>query len=195
MPGKTTQVPLALLDAPWLAGRKIVMLEPRRLAARTAAQLLPWSEHARRLRARMQALRAWLPERGLPDVSDVNLLATLEQWLAPYLHGKHRLDSLRAEDLSQALAARFDHPQRQLLDAQAPEQVMVPSGQSRRLEYAGADSPVLAVKLQELFGLADTPCAWAAAASRSPCTCYRPLVVRSRSPRTCVASWSAPIPR
>ncbi|CAM5634771.1 ATP-dependent helicase HrpB OS=Rhodanobacter lindaniclasticus OX=75310 GN=B1991_15375 PE=4 SV=1 [Rhodanobacter lindaniclasticus] len=132
---------------------------PAMLAAIRARGLdaLPWSEHARRLRARMQALRAWLPERGLPDVSDVNLLATLEQWLAPYLHGKHRLDSLRAEDLSQALAARFDHPQRQLLDAQAPEQVMVPSGQSRRLEYAGADSPVLAVKLQELFGLADTP--------------------------------------
>jgi ATP-dependent helicase HrpB len=118
---------------------------------------LPWSDHARRLRARMQALRAWLPERGLPDVSDANLLVTLEQWLAPYLHGKHRLDALGAEELSQALASLFDHSQRQLLDAQAPEQVVVPSGQSRRLEYAGADSPVLAVKLQELFGLADTP--------------------------------------
>ncbi|WP_449424812.1 ATP-dependent RNA helicase, partial [Rhodanobacter lindaniclasticus] len=62
---------------------------PAMLAAIRARGLdaLPWSEHARRLRARMQALRAWLPERGLPDVSDVNLLATLEQWLAPYLHG------------------------------------------------------------------------------------------------------------
>ncbi|MGN6120108.1 MAG: ATP-dependent helicase HrpB [Rhodanobacter sp.] len=132
---------------------------PAMLAAIRARGLdaLPWSDHARRLRARMQALRAWLPERGLPDVSDANLLVTLEQWLAPYLHGKHRLDALGAEELSQALASLFDHSQRQLLDAQAPEQVVVPSGQSRRLEYAGADSPVLAVKLQELFGLADTP--------------------------------------
>ena len=132
---------------------------PAMLAAIRARGLdaLPWSDHARRLRARMQALRAWLPERGLPDVSDANLLVTLEQWLAPYLHGKHRLDALCAEELSQALASLFDHSQRQLLDAQAPEQVVVPSGQSRRLEYAGADSPVLAVKLQELFGLADTP--------------------------------------
>ena len=132
---------------------------PAMLAAIRARGLdaLPWSEHARRLRARMQALRAWLPERGLPDVTDANLLATLEQWLAPYLHGKHRLDALGAEEVSQALASLFDHAQRQLLDAQAPEQVVVPSGQSRRLEYAGADSPVLAVKLQELFGLADTP--------------------------------------
>ncbi|MGB3747785.1 MAG: ATP-dependent helicase HrpB [Rhodanobacter sp.] len=132
---------------------------PAMLAAIRARGLdaLPWSDHARRLRARMQALRAWLPGQGLPDVSDANLLATLEQWLAPYLHGKHRLDALGAEELSQALAAQLDRSQRQLLDAQAPEQLVVPSGQSRRLEYAGADSPVLAVKLQELFGLADTP--------------------------------------
>ncbi|MGN6706250.1 MAG: ATP-dependent helicase HrpB [Rhodanobacter sp.] len=132
---------------------------PAMLAAIRARGLdaLPWSDHARRLRARMQALRAWLPGQGLPDVSDANLLATLEQWLAPYLHGKHRLDALGAEELSQALALQLDHPQRQLLDAQAPEHLVVPSGQSRRLEYAGADSPVLAVKLQELFGLADTP--------------------------------------
>jgi len=132
---------------------------PAMLAAIRARGLdaLPWSDHARRLRARMQAVHAWLPERDLPDVSDANLLATLEQWLAPYLHGKHRLDALGVEELSQALASLFDHSQRQLLDDQAPEQVVVPSGQSRRLEYAGADSPVLAVKLQELFGLADTP--------------------------------------
>ncbi len=64
---------------------------------------------------------------------------------------------MSAEDLSLALTTLFDYEQRQRLDAQAPEQLLVPSGQSRRLEYAGAEPPVLAVKLQELFGLADTP--------------------------------------
>ena len=118
---------------------------------------LPWSEHACRLRARMLALRAWMPELGLPDVSDAALLASLEEWLAPCLAGKHRLDALDAEDLTQALAGRLDHAQRRLLDAQAPESLRVPSGQSRRLEYAAGEAPVLAVKLQELFGLADTP--------------------------------------
>ncbi len=118
---------------------------------------LPWSEHARRLRARMQALRAWMPELGLPDVSDAALLASLGEWLAPCLAGKHRLDALDAEDLTQALAGRLDHAQRRLRDAQAPESRSVPSGQSRRLEYAAGEAPVLAVKLQELFGLADTP--------------------------------------
>ncbi|GAB3786699.1 ATP-dependent helicase HrpB [Dyella agri] len=118
---------------------------------------LPWSEHAARLRLRMQALRAWMPELGLLDVSDVRLLATLEDWLAPYLHGKRRLDALTAEELSQALSTMLDHAQRQALDAQAPDALLVPSGQTRRLEYAPDAPPVLAVKLQELFGLADTP--------------------------------------
>jgi ATP-dependent helicase HrpB len=119
--------------------------------------VLPWSESVRRLRARMQALRAWMPELSLPDVSDAALLARLEQWLAPYLEGKHRLDALKPEELSQALAAGLDHEQRRMLDVQAPESLTVPSGQSRRLDYAEGEPPVLAVKLQELFGLADTP--------------------------------------
>ena len=118
---------------------------------------LPWSENARRLRARMQALRAWMPELGLPDISDAVLLDTLDDWLAPYLNGKRRLDALSAEELSQALGTLFDYEQRRQLDAQVPESLTVPSGMSRRLEYAEGEPPVLAVKLQELFGLADTP--------------------------------------
>jgi ATP-dependent helicase HrpB len=118
---------------------------------------LPWSEQARRLRARMQALREWMPEQALPDVSDTTLLATLDEWLAPYLSGKRRLDALSAEELSQALGSLFDYEQRRLLDAQAPDSLTVPSGQNRRLEYTPDGPPVLAVKLQELFGLIDTP--------------------------------------
>ncbi|MDE2086368.1 MAG: ATP-dependent helicase HrpB [Xanthomonadaceae bacterium] len=118
---------------------------------------LPWSEHAQRLRLRVQALRTWMPELGLPDVSDARLLATLDDWLAPYLSGKRRLDALAAEELSQALWSMLDHVQRQALDLQAPDALTVPSGQTRRLEYAPDAPPVLAVKLQELFGLADTP--------------------------------------
>ncbi|MDE1964005.1 MAG: ATP-dependent helicase HrpB [Xanthomonadaceae bacterium] len=118
---------------------------------------LPWSDAARRLRLRIQALRGWMPELGLPDVSEAQLLATLEDWLAPYLEGKRGLDALGPEELSQALAAMLDYGQRQQLDAQAPDQWLAPSGQHRRLEYAPDQPPVLAVKLQELFGLADTP--------------------------------------
>lgn len=118
---------------------------------------LPWSEQALRLRARMQALRGWMPDLGLPDVSDAALLASIDDWLAPQLLGKRGLDALSADELSGALVARLDYAQRQTLDAQAPEHLLVPSGQQRRLEYAPDEPPVLAVKLQELFGLADTP--------------------------------------
>jgi ATP-dependent helicase HrpB len=118
---------------------------------------LPWSEPARRLRMRMQSLRAWMPELELPDVSDAYLLETLQDWLAPYLQGKRKLDALSEDDLSQALSALCDYEQRRQLDAQAPDSLTVPSGQTRRLEYSPCEAPVLAVKLQELFGLADTP--------------------------------------
>ncbi|NII11275.1 ATP-dependent helicase HrpB [Oleiagrimonas sp. C23AA] len=119
--------------------------------------VLPWSEAARRLRTRVQALASWMPEAGLPDFSEVALLDSLETWLAPYLAGVRKLDALAPGKLSEALAAHLDYAQRQLLDAQAPEALSVPSGMSRRLDYAPDQPPVLAVKLQELFGLADTP--------------------------------------
>jgi len=123
---------------------------------------LPWSDNARRLRARIAALRAWRPELNLPDVADVTLLHSLESWLSPYLSGKRRLEALQAAELSEALSAMLDYDQRRALDAHAPEEIKVPSGMTRRLEYGTRDDdvgapPVLAVKLQELFGLADTP--------------------------------------
>ncbi|UPG85399.1 ATP-dependent helicase HrpB [Luteibacter aegosomatis] len=123
---------------------------------------LPWSEHARRLRTRVNAVRVWSPELGLPDVGDEALLRTLDDWLSPYLSGKRRLEALQASELSEALSSMFDYDQRRAIDAHAPEELVVPSGMSRRLDYGARDDdpaapPVLAVKLQELFGLADTP--------------------------------------
>ncbi|MEO8460412.1 MAG: ATP-dependent helicase HrpB [Dokdonella sp.] len=118
---------------------------------------LPWSDAARELRLRVQSLGAWCPELGLPDFSDAALLANLDEWLAPFLHGKRRLDALTVEELSSALSARLDHAMRRALDAQAPTTIQVPSGMHRRITYSIDASPVLAVKLQELFGLADTP--------------------------------------
>ena len=118
---------------------------------------LPWSDHARELRLRVEALRAWWPELGLPDFSDANLIATLDDWLAPYLSGKRRLDALSPAELSEALSARIDYALRAALDEHAPSAIRVPSGLERRIQYAPGESPVLAVKLQELFGLADTP--------------------------------------
>jgi ATP-dependent helicase HrpB len=125
---------------------------------------LPWSDAAIRLRTRVTWLRGAMPEAGLPDVTDATLLDSLEAWLAPALAGKRKLDALSAEDLSNAFANLLEWPQRKWLDEAAPDAITVPSGMTRRLDYAVAAqddgeiaSPVLAVKLQELFGLAETP--------------------------------------
>ncbi|MFT3791118.1 MAG: ATP-dependent helicase HrpB [Rudaea sp.] len=118
---------------------------------------LPWSDHARGLRARVAFAREAMPELALPDLSDAALLATLDDWLAPALAGKTKLDSLDAQRLGDALAGRLDYAQRRALDEHAPEALRVPSGNERALRYEHGKPPVLAVKLQELFGLADTP--------------------------------------
>ncbi|RPE80104.1 ATP-dependent helicase HrpB [Vulcaniibacterium tengchongense] len=129
---------------------------------------LPWTESLRQWRARVRCLRAWLPEyatgvQALPDLSDAALRATLEDWLKPALSGKTRLDALGEQELGEALRSRVDWTARQRIDALAPTRIVVPSGLERRIEYGYDDAadapraPVLAVKLQELFGLADTP--------------------------------------
>ncbi|HEY0662297.1 MAG TPA: ATP-dependent helicase HrpB [Lysobacter sp.] len=127
---------------------------------------LPWSEALTQWRARVRCLRAWLPEAALPDLSDAALMATLDGWLKPALAGKTRLDALGEGEFAEALKSLLDWSLRQKVDALAPTRIIVPSGMERRIDYAFDDSageagepvaPVLAVKLQELFGLADTP--------------------------------------
>ncbi|WP_196778943.1 ATP-dependent helicase HrpB [Lysobacter silvisoli] len=127
---------------------------------------LPWTPALRQWRARVRSLRAWLPELagddGLPELSDAQLLATLDDWLKPALSGKSRLDALSESELGEALRSRLEWSQRQRIDALAPLRIVVPSGMERGIDYgfdeeSGAAAPVLAVKLQELFGLADTP--------------------------------------
>lgn len=124
---------------------------------------LPWRESLLQWRARVRCLRAWMPDLALPDLSDAALLDTLDAWLKPAFAGKTRLDALDEDALGEALKSRFDWSLRQRIDALAPTRIVVPSGMERRIEYAWDDAvdaplpPVLAVKLQELFGLADTP--------------------------------------
>jgi ATP-dependent helicase HrpB len=123
---------------------------------------LPWSEALSQWRVRVQSLRAWMPELGLPDLSDDALHASLDAWLKPAFAGKTRLDALATEELSGALKSGIDWNLGQRIDQLAPVRIEVPSGLQRGIDYALHDggepaSPVLAVKLQELFGLAETP--------------------------------------
>ncbi|MEQ1513257.1 MAG: ATP-dependent helicase HrpB [Lysobacteraceae bacterium] len=124
---------------------------------------LPWHESLAQWRARVRCLRVWMPDLSLPDLSDDALLANLETWLKPAFAGKTRLDALSEDELSEALKSGIDWAMRQRIDALTPTRIVVPSGMERKIEYAydtatdAPQPPVLAVKLQELFGLADTP--------------------------------------
>src|SRR5690606_22672354 len=91
-----------------------------------------------------------------PDVSDAALLADLEHWLAPYLAGMNRLAQVQKLNLQQMLTGLLTYPQQQALESLAPAQYAVPSGSRVNLDYS-ADPPVLAVRLQEMFGCTDTP--------------------------------------
>ncbi|MES2857979.1 MAG: ATP-dependent helicase HrpB [Pseudomonadota bacterium] len=123
---------------------------------------LPWGDALAQWRIRAQCLRAWMPELGLPDLSDAALLDAIDEWLLPAFAGKTRLHALDEDALAEALKSRVDWGLRQRIEGAAPVKILVPSGMERRIAYAlEADgrpaAPVLAVKLQELFGLAATP--------------------------------------
>lgn len=120
--------------------------------------LLPWTEELRQWQARVLCLRSWRPEEGWPDISDEHLLDTLEDWLAPWLEGVSRRADFARLDLASILGGLLPWPLPARLDALAPTRLQVPSGSRVRLTYYPDGSPpVLAVKLQEMFGLADTP--------------------------------------
>jgi len=143
--------PLRNPPAEQVTAALISALRARGLAA------LPWPDTAIRLRHRVAFLRR-IPgeEERWPDLSDAALLDRLEQWLGPYLAGITRLSQLARIDLNEALSAMLSFEQRRRLDILAPTHVTVPTGSHIPIDY-GADLPVLAVRLQELFGLAETP--------------------------------------
>jgi ATP-dependent helicase HrpB len=116
---------------------------------------LPWSAEHQRWRERVAFLRREDGGRW-PDLSDAALMDSLEGWLAPWLEGVSRRGHLAGIDLGSALHGLLDWTQRQELDRLAPTHVSVPSGSRLPIDYAG-DIPVLAVRLQEMFGLAQTP--------------------------------------
>lgn len=142
-----------LADADPEAVRRALLAGIRRLGP----DCLPWSDELRDWQARALSLRHWFPEDGWPDLSDGWLADHLDEWLAPWLDGLTRREHLPRLNLAVALQSLLDHRQRAQLNELAPTHLPVPSGSRLRLRYAPGEPPVLAVKLQELFGLADTP--------------------------------------
>jgi ATP-dependent helicase HrpB len=151
------------LGALTLAARPLPAPDPAAVAAALCGGIraagigaLNWTAPARQLQARVAFLRRHDPAGDWPDFGDDALRNGLEEWLGPWLAGMTRLEDIRRLDLVEVLQGRLGWQRRQRLDRLAPEHLQVPSGARRRLDYT-ADPPVLAVKLQEMFGLTDTP--------------------------------------
>ncbi len=119
---------------------------------------LPWNEASLAIRARAE----WLRTRGLvdaewPDLSDATLLSALETWLGPFLSGMSRRAHLVRLDMVAVIESHFSYAQRRELDRLAPTHLTVPTGSRIALDYPAEGPPVLAVRLQEMFGQTDTP--------------------------------------
>ncbi|WP_277594130.1 ATP-dependent helicase HrpB [Pseudomonas chlororaphis] len=130
------------------------------LVRRKGLELLPWTPELRQWQARVALLRQLdLEAKGesqWPDVSDAALLKSLESWLLPYLGKVSRLSHFANLELASIVHNLLPWPLPQRLDELAPHHLTVPSGSSIRLDYS-EQPPILAVRLQELFGLAETP--------------------------------------
>ena len=153
---------------------------------------LSWDESSAQLLERLRCLRDWLPELALPDLSEHALLASADDWLLPAFRGKRRLAELGADSLRHALWSYIDHAAasdpridtrlRRRIDTLAPTTLTAPSGMRAPIHYQHGQAPVLSVKLQAMFGLADTP---RIADGRMPLTLHllspagRPLQVTS----------------
>jgi ATP-dependent helicase HrpB len=137
---------------------------------------LAWSEEARSVRARLAFLHRVDP--AWPDVSDDALLAGLDHWLGHQLGGARRPAEIRVT--ASALTALVAETLRPRFDELAPERIEVPTGSRIAVDYSDPEQPVLAVRLQEVFGLIDTP---RIAGGRVPLTmhllspAYRPMQV------------------
>lgn len=119
--------------------------------------ILPWTKPLRAWQARVLLLRNLTGGNAWPDVSDEALSASLEKWLLAFLPGITRADQLRHLDLSSALFAMLPWKMQQDLDRLAPTHLTVPSGSRIPIDYTAGALPVLAVRLQEMFGETETP--------------------------------------
>ncbi len=120
--------------------------------------LLDFNEDIVQLQNRILSLRKWNPSEDWPDVSIDVLLNDNKNWLGPYLKDVKKLEDLKKINLTEALFHSIDWEKQQALNLLAPKKIAVPSGSEIKIQYfVNGATPVLSVRLQEVFGLSDTP--------------------------------------
>ncbi len=117
--------------------------------------MLPWTRPARRLQQRLCFMHFLDPV--WPDMSDEALVGSVADWLSPYLYGLTSRNDLLRLNLVDILITNLSWEQRKELDESAPTHILVPSEQRIPVDYSNPAAPVLAVRLQQLFGLQQTP--------------------------------------
>ncbi|WP_413483840.1 ATP-dependent helicase HrpB [Morganella psychrotolerans] len=160
----------------WQAWRAVtcgqLIIERRQLAAPSAdivreallgwigeqgLSVLTWRDESQQLLIRLQLAKIWFPEKTLPAGDDETLRETLAVWLSPYLNNVRNQQQLAGIDLYGALRQRLDWSQQQWLDTQFPRYFDVPTGSRIPVEYTLDKPPVMAVRIQEMYGVGETP--------------------------------------
>jgi ATP-dependent helicase HrpB len=121
-------------------------------------KMLGWDEEQQHLQNRILSLGVWRPNENWPNINDTMLINTINQWLPPYLININKRSELLQLNLNQIIISMLSWEQSQQLNILAPESIKVPSGSMIRIHYfADGHKPEMQVRLQELFGLTETP--------------------------------------
>jgi ATP-dependent helicase HrpB len=159
-----------LPSVPTETARAAMLLGVRELGV----EALPWTRDARDLQARVEFARRYARRdapgattvdpgaahpggASWPHVSDAALTQSLEEWLAPWLDGVTRRDHLARLSMVDILRSLLSWEQQRELERLAPSHLQVPSGSNIRVDYLDESAPVVSVRLQEVFGLQETP--------------------------------------
>ena len=179
---------------PTKSGPEVATLLARGIAT-LGIDKLPWSRAQQQLRARAAFVRAAVKQGAetWPDLSNETLAASVDDWLAPFLSNATSRADIDAELLGAALDSIFPWSLRQNLEALAPVHFTAPTGKHHPIEYEGEGAPILAIRVQELFGLAVHP---AIANGRLPLTlhllspAHRPIQITRDLPGFWSGSWA-----
>ena len=121
-------------------------------------RLLGWGESEEEMQARILSLRAWCPDENWPDVCSEELIKSPEDWLSPYLIGVRKEAELKRLDKCMMLIGMLPWELQEKLNRLVPAHVEVPTGSMIKVKYSvDGSSPIIQVRLQEMFGLMDTP--------------------------------------
>ena len=157
---------------------------------RSGLDMLPWSEATQSLRQR--ASFAAQHDADIADMSDPALLERLDEWLAPLLHGKRRLDAVGSNSLHEAVQGLLGHVGARAVERLAPSHFLSPAGSSHPIDYAASGGPTVEVRAQALYGLNDHPMV---AGGRVPLTlaitspAHRPIQTTKDLPAFWAGSW------